>query len=202
MRKTENKTRLAKCIADINSSIEKATAEKEKQITFFTGEIEALKQTIEDETEKRNEAANKNDTAGFRAAAKNIAAAEVEKKQYEESMAVIQKRPVISLEQAGKFMEELQYIQKTISNDATAEVSKYVTEIRAIDKEAMKLQDDLITFAQLLADQAQGMIVSSGAELTCNGARVATIIGATNKYPWRLIAELLKKQAGVLDYEG
>lgn len=199
-RKTDSKARLAKCIADINSAIETATADHEKQTTFFIGEIDALQRTIDDLTEKRNNAAGKNDTDGFRAAAKDLAAAESTKKQYEESLAAIQTRPVITLEQAAEFLGELEKIQRTISNEATEEVKTHVQQILDIDYEAMKLQNDLIMIAQGLADQAQGIIIQTVDGLLCNDVKVTTIIGATTAYPWRAVAELLRTRRNLLDY--
>lgn len=194
---TENQKRLGKCIADITGAIAESANEREKNKSFFTGQIKALQQEINEQTARRNDAASRNDTAGFREAAKAIAAAEIEKKQYEESMAAVQNNPGIAPAQAATFMHELQSVQESISKTATDEIRELVQQIIDVDNEAMRLQNDLIMTAQGLSDQARS-VKNGGAEITCNNSRVFTIIGPTNNFPWRAMAEEVKKRAGML----
>lgn len=200
---TENQKRLAKCIGQISGTMEAAIAEHEKHTLFFIGEIENLDNEIRDQTAKRNEAAENNDNAGFRAAAKAVAAAEVEKRQFEESLAEVQSRPIISKGQAESFLRELQGIQEAISNEADEQIRALVLQILKIDAESEKMQNDLIMFAQGLRDQARDMIRQDADAVRCNGAAVNTIVGSgpTSPFKWRKLAESLKKDAARFGYE-
>lgn len=200
---TENQKRLAKCIGQISGTMEAAIAEHEKHTLFFISEIEALDKEIREQVVKRNEAAENNDNAGFRAAAKAVAAAEVEKRQFEESLAEVQRRPIISKGQAETFMRELQEIQEAISNEANEQIRTLVLQIIKADDEAEKIQNDLIKFAQGLREQAQDMIRQDADALRCNGAAVNTIVGAgpTSPFNWHKLADTLRKDAARFGYE-
>ncbi len=192
-KKTDNQKRLAKCISSINGAIEAGTAEHERHTALFIGEIGKLQREIQEQTAKRNEAANSGNIESFREAAKKIVAAESEKTQYEESLAAIQGKPVVTMQQAEDFLGELAEIQEAINRDASEEILELVAQINQADKEAMGMMDDLILIAQGLAEQASGVIKQGATELSCGRARVATIIGPTNNYTWRAIANTLKK---------
>lgn len=193
MAKQEAQKRLAKVIGEITRAIDAGTKENEKQRLFFTGEIDSLCKEIEAQTARRNAAAGKGDTDGFRAAAKSIVAAEIELRQYRETMTAIDKTPVITKDQAEAFMGELQAIQQEINSETAQEITGLASQIVKANDDAMKLQHDLIEMAQLLASYSSA-ITNGSTHLTCGKARLATIIGPTNEYPWRIIAEEVKRR--------
>lgn len=195
-KKAETQKRLAACIKDINRAMEAGSKEGEKRKQFFAGEIESLQQEIEAQTVRRNAAAGTNNADEFRAAAKSIATAENELNQYREALAAIDKNPAITKDQAAGFMKELAAIQREISGNATEEMAGLAAQILKVDSEAMQMQHDLIEVTQMLAGRSSGAITTGGAELRCDNITVTTIIGPTNAFPWRGMADAVKRQAG------
>lgn len=187
--------RLSAIITKIDDVTVKGMTDHEKNIAFFNNEIGSLKAEIKKQTDARNKAVSENDTTGFREAARRIAAAEVELKQFQDSLAQIKKKPTMSKAQAEELLLDLQGLQDDINADANKEAVELVRQLLKLDDETSKIQDDLIMIARTLYDHAQGAITDRSSILESGKARVNTIIGATPNYPWKLAADIIRRRS-------
>ncbi len=188
--------RLASIIGEIDSAAAEGMMKREKSIAFLNNEIGMLQREIKDQTALRNTAAAKNDTEAFRGAAKNIAAAEVEIAQYKETLAGMEKSPIMTREQAETFLQKLADVQQELTEDANKEVNEHVKRLLELGNENEGILEDIVMVARNLSGQAQGAIKDNITAFECGKARVNTAI---NGYAWREIVHDLQRTTNRLN---